>query len=76
MLNKEDIIEWISQIEGYKTIHKIRPSYTTFENLLSRGRKEGVDVNFIKNGLNELWLEDRIDIGDTINSKYIITKNE
>lgn len=72
MLNKEDIIEWISQIEEYKKKKGITPFRATHINLMSRGRKEGYDANVVKDTLNQMWLDKILLVGETMNSKYVL----
>lgn len=62
-----DIIEIINQIEADKKARKIAPTHATFLEIVSiHGNRDEV-----RNKLNQLYVERKIVIGETINDKYI-----
>jgi hypothetical protein len=58
---KAELLNLIATIESRKRAEKIEPSHVTLLEL----------HQFINNQLNELWKDGKIEVGKTINSKWI-----
>ena len=52
----------------------IEPSHALFKEVFDRATIEGIAADEIRNGLNELFINGEIEVGRTINDKYIKIK--
>ena len=52
----------------------IEPTHALFKEVFDRATIEGIAADEIKNGLNELFINGEIEVGTTINDKYIKIK--
>ena len=57
-----------------KKARNIEPNHATFKEVFDRATIEGIAADEIKNGLNELFINGEIEVGRTINDKYITIK--
>ena len=64
---KNIILEIISD----KKARNIEPTHALFKEVFDRATIEGIAADDIKNGLNELYLGGEVEVGRTINDKYI-----
>ena len=64
----------ILEIIADKKQRNIEPSHALFKEVFDRATIEGIAANEIRNGLNELYLAGEIEVGDTLNDKYIKIK--
>ena len=67
---KNIILEIISE----KKARNIEPTHALFKDVFDRATIEGIAADDIRNGLNELFLAGKIEVGRTINDKYIKIK--
>ena len=49
----------------------IEPTHALFKEVFDRATIEGIAADEIKNGLNELFINGEIEVGDTLNDKWI-----
>ena len=61
----------ISEITAEKKARNIEPTHALFKDVFDRATIEGIAANDIRNGLNELYLAGEIEVGDTLNDKWI-----
>ena len=61
----------ISEITEDKKKRSIEPTHALLKEVYSIGQKQGLSATSIKSGLNELFINGEIEIGRTINDKYI-----
>ena len=61
----------ILEVIADKKKRNIEPTHATFKEVYSIGQKQGLSATSIKSGLNELYLAGEIEVGDTINDKWI-----
>ena len=54
-----------------KKQRNIEPKHALFKEVFDRATIEGIAADDIRNGLNELFINGEIEVGDTINDKYI-----
>ena len=54
-----------------KKARNIEPTHALFKEVFDRATIEGIAADEIKKGLNELYLAGEIEVGRTINDKYI-----
>ena len=67
----------ISEITADKKARNIEPTHALFKEVFDRATIEGIAADEIRNGLNELFINGEIEVGDTLNDKYIkINENE
>ena len=67
----------ISEITEGKKKRNIEPTHALFKEVYSIAKSKGLSIEDVKNGLNELYLAGAIEVGRTINDKYIkINTNE
>ena len=67
----------ISDITADKIARNIEPTHALFKEVFDRATIEGIAADEIRNGLNELFINGEIEVGDTLNDKYIkINENE
>ena len=64
----------ISEITADKKKRKIEPTHALFKEVFDRATIEGIAADEIKKGLNELFINGKIEVGDTLNDKYIKIK--
>ena len=64
---KNIILEIISD----KKQRNIEPTHALFKEVFDRATIEGIAADDIRNGLNELYLAGEIEVGDTLNDKWI-----
>ena len=62
----------ILEITADKKARNIEPTHATFKEVYSIAISKGLSVADVRNGLNELYLAGEIEVGDTLNDKYII----
>ena len=61
----------ILEITADKKNRSIEPTHALFKDVFDRATIEGIAADEIKKGLNELYLAGEIDVGRTINDKWI-----
>ena len=61
----------ISEITADKKARNIEPTHTLFKEVFDRATIEGIAADDIRNGLNELFINGEIEVGDTLNDKWI-----
>ena len=71
---KNIILEIINQISNEKKARNIEPTHALFKDVFDRATIEGIAADEIRNGLNELFINGEIEVGRTINDKYIKIK--
>ena len=54
-----------------KKARTIEPTHALFKEVFDRATIEGIAADEIRNGLNELYLAGEIEVGDTLNDKWI-----
>ena len=64
----------ILEIIAYKKQSNIEPNHATFKEVYYLGQKQGLSATSIKSGLNELFINGEIEVGNTLNDKYIKIK--
>ena len=64
----------ITQISNEKKARNIEPTHALFKEVFDRATIEGIAADEIRNGLNELFINGEIEVGRTINDKYIKIK--
>ena len=64
----------ILQITADKKARNIEPAHALFRDVFDRATIEGIAADEIRNGLNKLYLAGEIEVGDTLNDKYIKIK--
>ena len=64
----------INQISNEKKAKGIEPTHALFMEVFDRATIEGIAADEIRNGLNELFIAGKIEVGRTINDKYITIK--
>ena len=65
----------ILEIMAEKKARNIEPTHALFKDVFDRATIEGIAADEIRKGLNELFLAGKIDVGRTINDKYIKIKD-
>ena len=68
------ILKIINQISSEKKARNIEPTHALFKEVYCLGQKQGLSATSIKSGLNELFINGEIEVGRTINDKYIKIK--
>ena len=61
----------ILEITADKKARNIEPTHATFKEVSSIAMSKGLSLADVRNGLNELYLAGEIEVGDTLNDKYI-----
>jgi hypothetical protein len=61
----------ILEITADKKSRNIEPTHATFKEVYAKAISKGLSVADVRNGLNELYLAGEIEVGDTLNDKYI-----
>ena len=64
----------INQISSEKKARDIEPTHALFKDVFDRATIEGIAADEIIKGLNELFINGEIEVGETINDKYIKIK--
>ena len=64
----------IFKIIAEKKARKIEQAHAFFRDVLDRKKIEDIAADEIRNGLNELFINGEIEVGITINDKYIEIK--
>ena len=64
----------ILEIIAEKKASNIEPTHALFKEVFDRATIEGMAADDIRNGLNELFINGEIEVGRTINDKYIKIK--
>ena len=54
-----------------KKQRNIEPTHALFKDVFDRATIEGIAADEIRKGLNELYLAGGIEVGDTLNDKWI-----
>ena len=67
----------ISEITADKKKRNIEPTHATLKEVYSIAKSKGLSIEDVNNGLNELFIANEIEVGRTINDKWIkINTNE
>ena len=61
----------ILKVIADKKQRNIEPTHALFKEVFDRATIEGIAADEIRNGLNELFIAGEIEVGRTINDKYI-----
>ena len=61
----------ILEIIAEKKQSNIEPTHAIFKEVFDRATIEGIAADEIRNGLNELFINGEIEVGDTLNDKWI-----
>ena len=61
----------IKQISTEKKSRNIEPTHAILKEVYSIAKSKGFSVEDVKNGLDELFIAGEIEVGRTINDKYI-----
>ena len=61
----------ILEIIADKKQRNIEPTHALFKDVFDRATIEGISATSIKSGLNELFINGEIEVGDTLNDKWI-----
>ena len=64
----------ILEITADKKARNIEPTHATYKEVYSIAISKGLSVSDVRNRLNELYLAGEIEVGDTLNDKYIRVK--
>ena len=64
----------ILEITADKKARNIEPTHAMFKEVYARAISKGLSAADMRNGLNELYLAGEIEVGDTLNDKYIRIK--
>ena len=62
----------ILEITAEKKASNIEPTHALFKDVFDRATIEGMAADEVRKGLNELFINGEIEVGDTINDKWII----
>ena len=61
----------ILEIIAEKKARNIEPTHALFKEVYYRGQNKGLSATSIKSGLNELFINGEIEVGNTLNDKWI-----
>ena len=61
----------ILEVIADKKQRNIEPTHALFKEVFDRATIEGIAADEIRKGLNELYLAGEIEVGDTLNDKWI-----
>jgi len=61
----------ILEITADKKKRNIEPTHAIFKDVFDRATIKGIAADEIRKGLNELYLAGEIEVGETINDKWI-----
>ena len=64
----------ILEITADKKSRNIEPTHAIYKEVYAIAISKGLSVAEVRNGLNELYLAGEIEVGDTLNDKYIKIK--
>ena len=64
----------ILKIIAEKKARNIEPTHALFKEVFDRATIEGIAADEIRNGLNELFINGEIEVGETLNDKWIKIK--
>ena len=64
----------ILEITADKKARNIEPTHALYKEVYAIAISKGLSVEEVRNGLNELYLAGEIEVGDTLNDKYIKIK--
>ena len=64
----------ILKVIADKKQRDIEPTHALFKEVFDRATIEGIAADEIRNGLNELFIAGEIEVGDTLNDKWIKIK--
>ena len=64
----------ILEITADKKARNIEPTHAVLKDVYSIAKGKGLSVEDVRNGLNELYLAGEIEVGDTLNDKWIKLK--
>ena len=64
----------ILEITADKKARNIEPTHATFKEVYAKAVSKGLSAADVRNGLNELYLAGEIEVGDTLNDKWIKLK--
>jgi hypothetical protein len=64
----------ILEITADKKARNIEPTHATFKEVYAKAVSKELSLTDVRNGLNELYLAGEIEVGDTLNDKYIKIK--
>ena len=64
----------ISEITADKKARNIEPTHAIYKEVYDIAKSKGLSLAEVRNGLNELYLAGEIEVGRTINDKYIKIK--
>ena len=65
------IFKIINQISTEKKARNIEPTHALFKEVFDRATIEGIAADEIRKGLNELFIAGEVEVGRTINDKWI-----
>ena len=66
----------ILKVIADKKQRNIEPTHALFKEVFDLATIEGIAADEIRNGLNELFINGEIEVGRTINDKYIKTNEK
>ena len=61
----------ILEIIAEKKQRNIEPTHALFKDVFDRATIEGMAADEVRKGLNELFIAGEIEVGDTLNDKWI-----
>ena len=61
----------ILEITADKKKRKIEPTHAILKEVYSIAKSKGLSIEDVNNGLNELFINGEIEVGDTLNDKWI-----
>ena len=61
----------ILKVISDKKARNIEPTHALFKEVFNRATIEGIAADEIRKGLNELFINGKIEVGDTLNDKWI-----
>ena len=61
----------ILEITEDKKKRNIEPTHAILKEVYAIAKSKGLSISDIRNGLNKLYLAGEIEVGDTLNDKYI-----
>ena len=61
----------ILKVIANKKARNIEPTHALFKEVFDRATIEGIAADEIRNGLNELFVNGEIEVGETLNDKWI-----
>ncbi len=64
----------ILKVISDKKQRNIEPTHALFKEVFDRATIEGIAADEIRKGLNELFINGEIEVGDTLNDKWIKLK--